>query len=125
MHFRELKSKFQLHHPVADQDMTLPLQGKVTVVTGSTKGIGRATVLKLARAGAPVVINYSRDVDAATQIVHDLGKMNALAIQADAATVAGAAKIVAAAVDAFGKIDILIANAGILPMKGQAFTRWV
>ena len=70
-----------------------------------------------------MVINYGRDSDAATAAVKQLGgESSAYAVQADAGSIAGIEKIVKKTVDKFGKIDIVIANAGILPMKTVAAT---
>ena len=96
---------------------TKPLADKVAIITGGSKGIGRATALRLAKDGAKIVINYSSDSDAANDLVNEIGKEYAIAIQADAGSVAGAEKIVDGAMKQFGKIDILIPNAGVLLMR--------
>ena len=93
------------------------LAGKVALVTGGSKGIGRATVLHLAQDGAKVVINFSSDSSAADELVHQLGKDRALAIKADAGNVVEIERLVKETVDYFGKIDILVLNAGVLAMK--------
>ena len=93
------------------------LADKVAIITGGSKGIGRATALRLAKDGANVVINYASDSSAASDLVKEIGKDQAIAIQADAGSVAGAEKIVDETVKQFGKIDILIPNAGVLLMK--------
>ena len=94
-----------------------PLTGKVALITGGSKGIGKAAALRLARDGASVVINYSSDAAAAEEFVKTIGSHQALAIQANAGKIADIEKIVKQAVDKFGKLDIVFANAGILPMK--------
>ncbi|EXJ57585.1 3-oxoacyl-[acyl-carrier protein] reductase [Cladophialophora yegresii CBS 114405] len=96
---------------------SVPLSGKVAVITGGSKGIGAATATLLVSQGAKVVINYGRDTAAAENLISQLGADNAYAVQGDASTVSGVEKLVKASVDRFGKIDILIPNAGILPMK--------
>ncbi|RVX73336.1 hypothetical protein B0A52_02978 [Exophiala mesophila] len=94
-----------------------PLSGKVALVTGGSKGIGAATATTLVKLGAKVVINYGRDSAAAEQLVQTLGADKSFAVQADAGTVDGVEQLVQATVDKYGKIDILVPNAGILPMK--------
>ena len=101
---------------------SLVLAGKVAIVTGGSKGIGRATVIGLAKAGAKVVANYAGDAAAAEEVVKEVGEKSAVAVKANAGSVAGVKNIVQTAMDTFGQIDILIANAGVLPMKGE--TEW-
>lgn len=96
--------------------MSLPLSGKVAIVTGGTKGIGAATARKLVSIGANVVVNYGTDSSAAESLIKELGSDKALAIQADASSIAGVEMIVNQTIAAHGKIDILIPNAGTLPM---------
>jgi 3-oxoacyl-[acyl-carrier protein] reductase len=90
------------------------LTGKVALVTGASRGIGRAVALKLASLGAKVVVNYQKNASAAEEVVA-LVKQNggeALAVQGDVSQFADAQKIVKAATDAFGRLDILVNNAG-------------
>ncbi|KAF2101044.1 NAD(P)-binding protein [Rhizodiscina lignyota] len=93
------------------------LNGKVALITGGTKGIGLAVAQRLAKDGALVAVNYGSDKKAADEVVHHIGADRCIAIQADAGSVAGVAKIVEETVKKYGRIDILIANAGVLPMK--------
>ena len=98
--------------------MSVPdLSGKVAIVTGGSKGIGAATCLALAKAGAAVVLNYSSDETAANQIVEKVGGDRAIAVKGDASSVEFIEALVKQTVDKFGKIDIIIPNAGILPMN--------
>lgn len=97
--------------------MSAPLSGKVALITGGSKGIGAATALELASQGAKVVINYSSDQAPADELVEKIGKDNALAIKADAGNINAIEGLVKQTIERFGKIDILIPNAGILPMK--------
>lgn len=90
--------------------------GKVAVITGGSKGIGRAVAEQFVALGAKVVINYSSDSAAADEVVQKLGRDNVLSTKADAGSVAGTKQIVDEAVARFGKIDILIPNAGWMPM---------
>jgi len=96
---------------------TMSLAGRVAIITGGSKGIGRASAITLSKEGASVAINYGRDADSANELVKELGADKALAIQADAGTIEGVEKIVAETVAKFGKIDIVFANAGVMPMK--------
>lgn len=92
------------------------LSGKVAIITGGSKGIGRSAAERLAKEGATVVINYSSDSQAADEVINILGADRSLAIQADAGSIEGVANIVDETVKKFGRIDILIANAGVLQM---------
>jgi 3-oxoacyl-[acyl-carrier protein] reductase len=93
----------------------MSLTGRVAVVTGGSRGIGRAIALKLADSGASIVVNYHRNADAASAIVKQIETSGgrALAVQGDVAELAVAQQLVDATVAAFGKIDILVNNAGI------------
>ena len=93
------------------------LSGKVALVTGGSKGIGRATSLALSKAGASVVINYSSDSSSADQLVKEIGSKHAYAVKADAGSVSGAEEMVKATLDHFGKLDIVVANAGMIPFS--------
>lgn len=94
----------------------MSLAGKVALITGGTKGIGAAIATKFVREGASVVVNYGSDSSAADKFVDGLGSDKVLAIQGDTSMVPELEKIVNAAVDKFGKIDVLIPNAGTMPM---------
>lgn len=99
------------------------LVGKVAIVTGASKGIGKSTALSLAAAGASVIVNYSSDEAAANQVVQSIGgSKRAVAVKADVSTVSGVDALVRKTMETFGKIDILIANAGVLPMKDLEHT---
>lgn len=96
----------------------MSLAGKVIIVTGGSKGIGRAISHRLAQDGASVVVNFSRDASAADEVVTAIGGSDrALAVQADVGSVAGVEKLVAATVERFGRVDVVIPNAGIMPMR--------
>jgi 3-oxoacyl-[acyl-carrier protein] reductase len=100
-----------------DKNKMNDLNGKVALVTGGSKGIGRATVQALVKAGASVVINYSSDSNAADELVKEIGSKRALAVQANAGSVEGAEKMVKSTIEHFGKLDIVIANAGELSRR--------
>lgn len=89
----------------------------MAVITGGSKGIGRAAAIEIASQGAAVVVNYNSDSKAADEVVSQIGADRALAVKADASSVSGVESLVKRTVAKFGKIDILIPNAGILPMK--------
>ena len=92
------------------------LSGKVALVTGGSRGLGRAIALAFAGQGADVAINYRGNEAAATEVVTEIRGMGrrAEAIQGDTSDGRAAAEaIVKAAIDAFGTVDILVNNAGI------------
>lgn len=93
------------------------LKGKVALITGSVRGIGKAISLCFAKAGANIVINYTSDQsqEEATKLVEALSQMGveALAIQADISKSEEAKGLIKTAINHFGKLDILVNNAGI------------
>ena len=93
---------------------TLPLDGKVAIITGGSKGIGRATALQLAADGAKVVVNYASSAAAADELVALIGAEKAFAFKADAGNIDEIGALVDATVQKFGKIDIVIACAGVM-----------
>ncbi|KAF4998706.1 hypothetical protein FGRMN_3032 [Fusarium graminum] len=95
----------------------MSLKGKVVLVTGSTKGIGKAVVERCAADGASVVINYSSDRAPAEELVGKIGSERALAVQADVSNISEIEKLVQATVDKFGRIDCVMANAAVAPMN--------
>ena len=102
--------------------MSNTFQGKVALITGGSKGIGKATALALAKEGASVAINYSSDENAAEELVKEIGSEKSLAIKGDAGLIRDIEKMVHQTVEKFGKIDILIPNAGIMHMRDLAGT---
>ena len=92
--------------------MTQRLAGKVALVTGSTLGIGAATARLFAREGARVVLNSHADDAAARRIAEELGPEQALFVQADVADESAVQAMVAQAAARFGRIDVLVNNAG-------------
>ena len=91
------------------------LTGKVAVVTGASKGIGAAIAKELATHGAAVVVNYASAKSDADKVVDQISKGggNAVAVQASVAKKADVEKLFSAAEKAFGKIDVLVNNAGV------------
>jgi len=93
----------------------LDLSGKTALVTGGSRGIGRAIVLRLAAQGADVAFSFRGNASAAAETaaaVEGLGR-RALSVQSDARSQEGADALVRAVLEAFGRIDILVNNAGI------------
>jgi 3-oxoacyl-[acyl-carrier protein] reductase len=103
---------------VVDQTIRLPrdlLRDRVAIVTGGSRGIGRATVQRLAEAGAHVVVNYlthDREAELAVRSARELG-VEALPVQGDVSRGDTAERLVDAALEHFGQVDVLVANAGI------------
>src|SRR5436190_5663676 len=95
------------------------LEGKVALVTGSGRNIGRATVLKLAHAGAHIVVNArsnQQEAEAVAREARDLG-VRAVPVLADVGKKAEVEVMAARALSEFGRVDILINNAAIRPHK--------
>src|SRR5215813_5082556 len=91
------------------------LKGRVALVTGGSRGIGRAIAISLADAGAAVAVNYLQQADAAEGVVAHIAKAGgrATAIAADVSKSADVARMVSAVEAGLGPIDILVNNAGI------------
>jgi 3-oxoacyl-[acyl-carrier protein] reductase len=92
----------------------MDLAGQVAVVTGGSRGIGRATALALGRAGAAVVVGYRERIDAAQQVVAEIiaGGGRAISLCADVTDPSQCEALVTAALQSFGRLDILVNNAG-------------
>ena len=94
--------------------MSLPLAGKVAIITGSSRGIGAAIAKRLAVDGASVVINYVNTADVAQSLADEInkeGKGSAIIIQGDMSSVADGRRVVERTAEHFGKIDVLVLNA--------------
>lgn len=90
------------------------LEGQVALVTGASRGIGRAIAVEMAAEGAHVVINYNRSGAAAEEVAAEIAAAGgqAHAVQADVADFDAAQALVAATIETYGQIDILVNNAG-------------
>ena len=105
------------------------LKDRIAIVTGGSRGIGRAIALELATRGAAVVVNYKGNTAAAEEVVNQIKANNgeAMAFQADVGDEEQANALIKAAVDTYGKLDILVNNAGttrdnvIMMMKAEDF----
>jgi 3-oxoacyl-[acyl-carrier protein] reductase len=86
------------------------LDGKVTLVTGGSRGIGAAIARELAAAGARVAVNYQKSADAAAEIA---GEVGGVAVEGDVADPGQAAAVVARAEEELGELDCLVNNAGV------------
>lgn len=91
------------------------LKGKTALITGSARGLGKAIAQRYAALGADIVLNYSRDKAAAEETLSAIKAMGvkAVAVQGDVSKVADIEKLFNETIAAFGKIDIVVANAGI------------
>lgn len=95
--------------------MQISLKDKVALVTGGSRGIGRAITMALAAAGASVVVNYKGNQAAAQEVIAAVEALGgqALAVQADVAVQEDVERLFKTALDRFGRLDILVNNAGI------------
>lgn len=92
-----------------------PLKNKVALITGASKGIGKVIALRYAQLGADVVINYANDSNAADEVVKEIEnyKVRAISVKADVSKPSEITRLFELANAEFGKIDIVVANAGL------------
>jgi len=102
-----------------EEKMENSLEGKVALITGGSRGIGRAVSLRLSELGAKVVFNYVRDKESAEKLVKEIAGRDqiGLAVQADVARVSEIERMFDTALAACGRLDILVNNAGIANYK--------
>lgn len=103
--------------------------GKTAIVTGSSRGVGRATALRLAEAGANVVVNYLSRGEEAAKVVAECESLGvaALAVQGDVSEWQAAQNIAQKTIEKFGQIDLLVLNAGIwegAPIEEMSEETW-
>ncbi len=103
--------------------------GKTAIVTGASRGVGRATALRLAEGGANVVINYlSSDLEAQDTVNLCINKgVGAIAVRADVSDYAGAQEIAKQTLEKFGRVDLLVCNAGVwdgAPIEDMSEELW-
>jgi len=96
-------------------DESQTFTGRAAIVTGATRGIGRAIALELARCGANIAFNYARSAEAANSLVSEIEALGAQALsaQCDVAQTEAAVQMVKNVKDRFGRVDFLVNNAGI------------
>ena len=110
-------------------ETVIDLAGKVALVTGASRGIGRACAITLAALGAAVAVNYNRSASAAADVVAEIKARGgeAMDVQGDVSRLAIAQSLVKATVGAYGRLDILVNNAGttrdtlLVVMKEEEF----
>lgn len=103
----------------------MSLTDKVAIVTGSSRSIGAQIAISLAKEGANVIVNYVSNASAANEVVSLInaqGPGKAIACKADVSAIAGSEALIAAAISEFGRVDILVLNAGIMGSKTIAET---
>ncbi len=106
------------------------LRNKTALITGASRGIGRAIALELGKQGANIVVNYAGSKERADQVVEELKDMGvrAISVQADVADEKSVKSLVKTSLEEFGSIDVLVNNAGItkdnllMRMKESEFT---
>ena len=106
-------------HRGAHEEEIMSLKGKTAIITGGSRGIGRAIAEKLAEQGASVVVNYTQSSAAATAVAQAITKAGgkAIAVHADVSKPADVERLFVESEKAFGKPDIVVANAGVYAQK--------
>lgn len=97
----------------------MKLKEKVAIITGSSRGIGRATAMLFAKEGAKAVVCFKTQQKKAEDVVKVIGRKKSLLIQADLTKEKDVKKLVKSAIKRFGRIDILVNNAGKIIRPGD------
>jgi 3-oxoacyl-[acyl-carrier protein] reductase len=92
----------------------IDLSSRVAIVTGSSRGIGRAVAVRLAERGARVAVNYAANASAADAVAREIGSGRCIVVQADVRKEPDVRRLVEETLEAFGRIDILVNNAGTI-----------
>lgn len=106
---------------------TIDLSGKVALITGASRGIGRETAIRMAEAGALVGVNYSRSETEARSLVDQIGGKTAIAIRADIGAPDDVRSMVETVVQRFGRLDVLVNNAAVFDFNafdGDDYEAW-
>jgi 3-oxoacyl-[acyl-carrier protein] reductase len=109
--------------------ITLPLSNQVALISGGSRGIGAAAVRMFVAAGARVAFNFQKAQQPAQALVKELGQQHCCAFRADLSQPENASALVAATIEAFGRLDILVANHGIwetadVPVDQMSEAQW-
>jgi 3-oxoacyl-[acyl-carrier protein] reductase len=107
----------------------MKLKNKIALITGSSRGIGKAIALEFAKEGAKIIVNYVNAEKEAKQVVQDIKKLgsDAIAIKCDVSDEKQVQKMIKEAVTKYGRIDVLVNNAGIvydIPFKEKTAEQW-
>ncbi len=106
---------------------TIDLSGKVALITGASRGIGRETAIRMAEAGALVGVNYSRSEAEARSLVEQIGEKRAMAIRADIGVPDDVRSMIDTVLKRFGRLDVLVNNAAIFDFNafdGDDYESW-
>ncbi|HLG24950.1 MAG TPA: beta-ketoacyl-ACP reductase [Candidatus Nanoarchaeia archaeon] len=106
----------------------LGLKGKIALVTGASRGIGKAIAIELAKNGAKVIVNYNKNEAEANAVLNEVKKLSdGILIQADVSDFESAKSMALKIKESFSKIDILVNNAGIITdktMQNMSYEEW-
>ena len=100
--------------------MTRRLEGRVALITGGSRGIGRAIALRFAKEGARICANYHRSEDKARELVEEIRSFGgeAIMLRADVSRLDEVRRLISCVIEEFGRLDILVNNAAIMIRGG-------